>query len=134
MEENAQLRGELQRVVRDQRSKSTVNVEARLQAFQYENERDQIYEQLEKMKRKYNQLHQAFVAKVKRCKALEDVFNRQKTLNGLVLKSETAQRQKGDTRSIFTNNFRRIFSKTFISRNKETCLLWELKFRQVRFL
>ncbi|XP_073822030.1 uncharacterized protein [Musca autumnalis] len=94
VEENTQLRQDIERLSRDERSKSTLNVEARLKAYQFENERDNMYEQLEKMKRKYNQLHTAFVAKVQRCKALEDVFSRQKTLNGLVMKSAIAQRDK----------------------------------------
>ncbi|XP_075151613.1 uncharacterized protein LOC142225677 [Haematobia irritans] len=93
IEENSKLRRELHRLANDDRSKSTINVEAKLKAFQYENERDRMYEQLEKLKIKYNQLHVAFVGKVKRCKALEDVFNRQKTLNGLVMKSAIAQRE-----------------------------------------
>ncbi|XP_061388191.1 flagellar attachment zone protein 1 [Musca vetustissima] len=94
VEENAQLRQDIHRLTHDERSQSTMHVETRLKAFQLENERDNMYEQLEKLKRKYNQLHTAFVAKVQRCKALEDVFNRQKTLNGLVMKSAIAQRDK----------------------------------------
>ncbi|XP_058977047.1 flagellar attachment zone protein 1 [Musca domestica] len=94
VDENAQLRQDLQRLTNDDKSKSIVNVETRLKAFQMENERDNLFEQLEKIKRKYNQLHAAFVAKVQRCKALEDVFNRQKTLNGLVIKSAIVQKDK----------------------------------------
>ncbi|XP_013098394.2 uncharacterized protein LOC106081159 [Stomoxys calcitrans] len=94
MNENTQLRRELQLKNNEERSKSALNVEAKLKAFEYENDRDRMYEQLEKLKLKYNQLHVAFVAKVKRCKAFEEVFNRQKTLNGLVMKSATAKGQK----------------------------------------
>ncbi|KAM7351647.1 uncharacterized protein ACRADG_004419 [Cochliomyia hominivorax] len=92
--ENAALRQELQHLKDEEHSKSSVHIEAKLKAFKFEEERDRMYEKLENIKRKYNQLHEAYLQKVKRCKALEDVFNRQKTLNGLVMKSAVDQRQK----------------------------------------
>lgn len=94
-EENDLLRHKLQLLSNDGRSNSTLNVESKLKAFQFEDERDKVYEKLEKIKRKYNQLHEAYLQKVKRCKAFEDVFSRQKTLNGLVMKSAIDQRQQG---------------------------------------
>lgn len=94
-QENAELRQKLQSLIDDDHSKSTVHIEAKLKAFKFEEERDRMYEKLEKIKRKYNQLHEAYLQKVKRCKAFEDVFNRQKTLNGLVMKSSLDQRERG---------------------------------------
>ncbi|XP_065356703.1 interaptin [Calliphora vicina] len=93
-QENASLREKLQVLTNAEHSNSTVHIEAKLKAFKFEEERDRMYEKLEKIKRKYNQLHEAYLQKVKRCKAFEDVFNRQKTLNGLVMKSSVDQRQK----------------------------------------
>ncbi|XP_037828834.1 intraflagellar transport protein 81 homolog [Lucilia sericata] len=93
-QENASLRKQLQSLTEEEHTNSSVHIEAKLKAFRFEEERDRMYEKLEKIKRKYNQLHEAYLQKVKRCKAYEDVFNRQKTLNGLVMKSSIDQRQK----------------------------------------
>lgn len=54
-----------------------------------------MYDNLERLKRKYNKLHAAYLEKVQRCKALEDTFKRQKTLSGLVMKSALSQRAQG---------------------------------------
>jgi len=70
-------------------------VEAKIKAFQMEEERDRILETLQLHKKKYNKLHDAYLEKVKRCKALEDMFKRQKTLTGLVMKSAIEQRNSG---------------------------------------
>lgn len=77
-------------------SSSSIHIEAKLKAFQMEGECERLFEKLEKIKRKYNQLHEAYLQKIKRCKAYEEVFNRQKTLNGLVMKSSLDQREKGN--------------------------------------
>ena len=95
-EENALLRRKLHDLTNQKHSSSTIHIEAKLKAFKMEDECDRLFEKLEKTKRKYNQLHDAYLQKVKRCKAYEEVFNRQKTLNGLVMKSSIDQRQKGN--------------------------------------
>ncbi|KAL7741791.1 hypothetical protein ACLKA6_000397 [Drosophila palustris] len=91
-EENLLLRHRLNRVSTDQHTNSSVQVEAKIKAFQMEEERDRILETLQLHKKKYNKLHDAYLEKVKRCKALEDMFRRQKTLTGLVMKSAVEQR------------------------------------------
>ncbi|XP_055904593.1 uncharacterized protein LOC129940314 [Eupeodes corollae] len=86
-EENALLRYKLIRQTNEQFTTSNVNVESKMKLFAIEEERDKMYENLEKLKAKYNKLHTAYLEKVKRCKALEEVFSRQKLLPGLVKKS-----------------------------------------------
>lgn len=73
-----------------------MNVEAKIRAFQLEEERDRMVETLQMHKKKYNKLQDAYLDKMKRCKALEEMFKRQKTLTGLVMKSALAQRQSGE--------------------------------------
>ncbi|XP_030557047.1 uncharacterized protein LOC115760025 [Drosophila novamexicana] len=91
-EENVLLRHRLNRATTDHHTSATVNVESKIKAFQLEEERDRILETLQMHKKKYNKLHDAYLEKVKRCKALEEMFKRQKTLTGLVMKSAIAQR------------------------------------------
>jgi len=64
-------------------------------AFQLEEERDRLVETVQQHKKKYNKLHDAYLEKVKRCRALEEMFKRQKTLTGLVMKSSLDQRNAG---------------------------------------
>ncbi|XP_023169501.2 mitogen-activated protein kinase kinase kinase kinase 4 [Drosophila hydei] len=92
-EENILLRHRLNRASTDQHTNATVNVEAKIRAFQLEEERDRMVETLQMHKKKYNKLQDAYLDKMKRCKALEEMFKRQKTLTGLVMKSALAQRQ-----------------------------------------
>ncbi|EDW12532.1 ERC protein 2 [Drosophila mojavensis] len=92
-EENILLRHRLNRASTDQHTNATVNVEAKIRAFQLEEERDRLVETLQMHKKKYNKLQDAYLEKVKRCKALEEMFKRQKTLTGLVMKSAVAQRE-----------------------------------------
>ncbi|TDG45946.1 hypothetical protein AWZ03_007666 [Drosophila navojoa] len=92
-EENILLRHRLNRFSTDQHTSATVNVEAKIRAFQLEEERDRLVETLQMHKKKYNKLQDAYLEKVKRCKALEEMFKRQKTLTGLVMKSAVAQRE-----------------------------------------
>lgn len=81
-----------------------MNVEAKIRAFQLEEERDRLVETLQMHKKKYNKLQDAYLEKVKRCKALEEMFKRQKTLTGLVMKSAVAQRESGENeREIFVH-------------------------------
>lgn len=70
-------------------------MEAKILAFQLEEERDRLVETVQKHKKKYNKLHDAYLEKVKRCRALEEMFKRQKTLTGLVMKSALDQRNEG---------------------------------------
>lgn len=70
-------------------------MEAKILAFQLEEERDRLVETVQKHKKKYNKLHDAYLEKVKRCRALEEMFKRQKTLTGLVMKSALDQRNAG---------------------------------------
>ncbi|XP_030377074.1 uncharacterized protein LOC115625970 [Scaptodrosophila lebanonensis] len=91
-EENVLLRHRLNRISSDQSTNATINVEAKIKAFQLEGERDSLLEALQQHKKKYNRLHEAYLDKVKRCKALEEMFKRQKTLTGLVMKSALDQR------------------------------------------
>ncbi|XP_055850647.1 uncharacterized protein LOC129915195 [Episyrphus balteatus] len=86
-EENALLRYKLIRQTNEQLAKSQGNVDSQMKLFSLEEERDKMYENLERLKAKYNKLHMAFLEKAKRCKTLEEVFARQKMLPGLVKKS-----------------------------------------------
>lgn len=116
MQENISLRQKLESLTAEDRSHSNLHIEAKLKAFQYEEERDRMYEKLEKIKRKYNQLHEAYTQKVKRCKALEEVFSRQKTLNGLVMKSAVEQTQRGKINLLslyLVSKMLRFFTKHF---------------------
>lgn len=94
-EENLLLRHRLNRASSNQDSSAAGQVEAKIKAYQLEEERDQALETLQWHKKKYNKLHDAYLEKVKRCKALEEMFKRQKTLTGLVMKSAIAQRNSG---------------------------------------
>ncbi|XP_001356381.3 daple-like protein [Drosophila pseudoobscura] len=91
-EENVLLRHRLNRMSSDHQTNAAVDVQARIVAFQMEEERDQLVETVQQHKKKYNKLHDAYLEKVKRCKALEEMFKRQKTLTGLVMKSAVDQR------------------------------------------
>ncbi|EDV58371.1 daple-like protein [Drosophila erecta] len=91
-EENILLRHRLNRASANHSSDAAINVEAKIMAFQLEEERDRLVETLQKHKKKYNKLHDAYLEKVKRCRALEEMFKRQKTLTGLVMKSSLDQR------------------------------------------
>lgn len=94
-EENILLRHRLSRASTNQDSSAAGHVEAKIKAYQLEEERDQAVDTLQWHKKKYNKLHDAYLEKVKRCKALEDMFKRQKTLTGLVMKSAIDQRNSG---------------------------------------
>lgn len=94
-EENILLRHRLNRASTSQDSSAAAQVDAKIKAFQFEEERDQAVENLQLHKKKYNKLHDAYLEKVKRCKALEEMFKRQKTLTGLVMKSAIEQRNSG---------------------------------------
>ncbi|EDW03569.1 ERC protein 2 [Drosophila grimshawi] len=91
-EEVMLLRHRLNRASTDYQSNASLHVEAKVKTFQLEEERDRIVDTLQLHKKKYNKLHDAYLEKVKRCKALEDMFKRQKTLTGLVMKSAIDQR------------------------------------------
>ncbi|EDW77987.1 uncharacterized protein Dwil_GK24774 [Drosophila willistoni] len=91
-EENILLRHRINRASTDHHSNASVHVEAKIKAFQLEEERDRILDTLQIHKKKYNTLHNAYLEKVTRCKALEEMFKRQKTLTGLVMKSAVDQR------------------------------------------
>ncbi|XP_022224201.2 protein Daple [Drosophila obscura] len=91
-EENVLLRHRLNRVSTEHHTSAAVDVQAKIVAYQMEEERDQLMETLQLHKKKYNKLHDAYLEKVKRCKALEEMFKRQKTLTGLVMKSALDQR------------------------------------------
>lgn len=97
-EENILLRHRLNRASTSQGSSAAAQVDAKIKAFQFEEERDQAVETLQLHKKKYNKLHDAYLEKVKRCKALEEMFKRQKTLTGLVMKSAIEQRNSGSWR------------------------------------
>lgn len=94
-EENILLHHRLNRASTSQGSSAAAQVDAKIKAFQFEEERDQAVETLQLHKKKYNKLHDAYLEKVKRCKALEEMFKRQKTLTGLVMKSAIEQRNSG---------------------------------------
>ncbi|XP_041674973.1 protein Daple [Drosophila eugracilis] len=91
-EENILLRHRLNRASASHSTNAAINVEAKIMAFQLEEERDQLVETVQQHKKKYNKLHDAYLEKVKRCRALEEMFKRQKTLTGLVMKSSLDQR------------------------------------------
>ncbi|KAH8285800.1 hypothetical protein KR018_008608 [Drosophila ironensis] len=91
-EENILLRHRLNRASSDHSTNAALNVEAKIQAYQMQEERDRLQETLQQHKKKYNKLHDAYLEKVKRCRALEEMFKRQKTLTGLVMKSAVDQR------------------------------------------
>ncbi|XP_017847578.2 microtubule-associated tumor suppressor 1 homolog A [Drosophila busckii] len=91
-EENVLLHHRLNRVSSNEHTNASVHVEAKIQAFQMQEERDRVVENLQMHKKKYNKLHDAYLEKVKRCKALEEMFKRQKALTGLVMKSAIDQR------------------------------------------
>ncbi|XP_016974468.1 protein Daple [Drosophila rhopaloa] len=91
-EENILLRHRLNRASASHSSNAAENVEAKILAFQLEEERDRLMELVQQHKKKYNKLHDAYLEKVKRCRALEEMFKRQKTLTGLVMKSSLDQR------------------------------------------
>ncbi|XP_017025474.1 tropomyosin [Drosophila kikkawai] len=91
-EENILLRHRLNRASASHSTNAAINVEAKILAFQLEEERDRVVETLQQHKKKYNKLHDAYLEKVKRCRALEEMFKRQKTLTGLVMKSALDQR------------------------------------------
>ncbi|KAH8345355.1 hypothetical protein KR067_007268 [Drosophila pandora] len=93
-EENILLRHRLNRASSDHSTNAAINVEAKILAFQLEEERDRLVETVQKHKKKYNKLHDAYLEKVKRCRALEEMFKRQKTLTGLVMKSALDQRNE----------------------------------------
>lgn len=94
-EENILLRHRLNRASASHSTNAAINVEAKIMVFQLEEERDRLVETLQKHKKKYNKLHDAYLEKVKRCRALEEMFKRQKTLTGLVMKSSLDQRNAG---------------------------------------
>jgi len=89
------LRHRLNRASTNHSTNAAINVEAKIMAFQLEEERDRLVETLQQHKKKYNKLHDAYLEKVKRCRALEEMFKRQKTLTGLVMKSSLDQRNAG---------------------------------------
>ncbi|XP_016961706.1 protein Daple [Drosophila biarmipes] len=91
-EENILLRHRLNRASANHSTNAAINVEAKIMAFQLEEERDRLVETVQQHKKKYNKLHDAYLEKVKRCRALEEMFKRQKTLTGLVMKSSLDQR------------------------------------------
>ncbi|KAH8412401.1 hypothetical protein KR009_001808 [Drosophila setifemur] len=91
-EENILLRHRLNRVSANHSTNAAINVEAKIMAYQMEEERDRLVETVQQHKKKYNKLHDAYLEKVKRCRALEEMFKRQKTLTGLVMKSALDQR------------------------------------------
>ncbi|XP_016995959.2 putative uncharacterized protein MYH16 [Drosophila takahashii] len=91
-EENILLRHRLNRASASHSTNAAINVEAKIMAFQLEEERDRLVETVQQHKKKYNKLHDAYLEKVKRCRALEEMFKRQKTLTGLVMKSSLDQR------------------------------------------
>jgi len=94
-EENILLRHRLNRASANHSTNAAINVEAKIMAFQLEEERDRLVETVQQHKKKYNKLHDAYLEKVKRCRALEEMFKRQKTLTGLVMKSSLDQRNAG---------------------------------------
>ncbi|KAI8042011.1 protein Daple [Drosophila gunungcola] len=91
-EENILLRHRLNRASSSHGTNAAMHVEAKIMAFQLEEERDRLVETVQQHKKKYNKLHDAYLEKVKRCRALEEMFKRQKTLTGLVMKSSLDQR------------------------------------------
>ncbi|XP_011197190.2 uncharacterized protein LOC105221777 [Bactrocera dorsalis] len=127
-EENDLLRQKLSRLNGDSRSAAAINVEAKIEALRLEDERDQMYDNLERLKRKYNKLHTAYLEKVQRCKALEDTFKRQKTLSGLVMKSALSQRAQALADKTQTENLEKQVTKLQTALDEAHDIIDELEF------
>ncbi|CAD6997099.1 uncharacterized protein LOC101456557 isoform X1 [Ceratitis capitata] len=127
-EENNLLRQQIARVAVDSRSAGAINVEAKIAALRLEDERDEMYDRLERLKKKYNKLHGAYLEKVQRCKALEDTFKRQKTLAGLVMKSALNQRSKDLTAKLETENREKQVAKLQAALSEAYDIIDELEF------
>uniref|UniRef100_A0A034W9H1 Uncharacterized protein n=1 Tax=Bactrocera dorsalis TaxID=27457 RepID=A0A034W9H1_BACDO len=127
-EENDLLRQKLLRLNGDSRSAAAINVEAKIEALRLEDERDQMYDNLERLKRKYNKLHTAYLEKVQRCKALEDTFKRQKTLSGLVMKSALSQRAQVLADKTQTENLEKQVAKLQTALDEAHDIIDELEF------
>uniref|UniRef100_A0A0A1WXF4 Inhibitor of nuclear factor kappa-B kinase-interacting protein n=1 Tax=Zeugodacus cucurbitae TaxID=28588 RepID=A0A0A1WXF4_ZEUCU len=127
-EENNLLRQKLSRLSGDSRSAAAINVEAKINALRLEDERDQMYDNLERLKRKYNKLHAAYLEKVQRCKALEDTFKRQKTLSGLVMKSALSQRAQVLADKTQTENLEKQVTKLQTALDEAYDIIDELEF------
>lgn len=127
-EENNLLRQKLSRLSGDSRSAAAINVEAKIEALRLEDERDQMYDNLERLKRKYNKLHAAYLEKVQRCKALEDTFKRQKTLSGLVMKSALSQRAQVLADKTQTENLEKQVTKLQTALDEAYDIIDELEF------
>nr|XP_014089388.2 uncharacterized protein LOC106616972 [Bactrocera oleae] len=107
---------------------AAINVEAKIEALRLEDERDQMYDNLERLKRKYNKLHAAYLEKVQRCKALEDTFKRQKTLSGLVMKSALSQRAQALADQTQTENLEKQVTKLQTALDEAYDIIDELEF------
>ncbi|XP_067625617.1 protein Hook homolog 3 [Eurosta solidaginis] len=127
-EENNILREGLRKITGDKRSASAINVEAKIEALRLEDERDQMYDSLERLKKKYNKLHGAYIEKVQRCKALEDTFKRQKTLSGLVMKSALNQRGQDLAAKLATENLEKQVAKLRTALDEAYDIIDELDF------
>lgn len=127
-EENNLLRQKLSRLNGDSRSAAAINVEAKIEALRLEDERDQMYDNLERLKRKYNKLHTAYLEKVQRGKALEDTFKRQKTLSGLVMKSALSQRAQALADKTQTENLEKQVTKLQTALDEAHDIIDELEF------
>ncbi|XP_053960095.1 uncharacterized protein LOC128864456 [Anastrepha ludens] len=127
-EENNLLRQKLTHLTGDHRSVAAINVEAKIAALRLEDERDQMYENLERLKKKYNKLHAAYLEKVQRCKALEDTFKRQKTLSGLVSKSAINQRAQELAAKTETENLEKQVAKLQTLLDESYDIIDELEF------
>ncbi|XP_054743305.1 uncharacterized protein LOC129247948 [Anastrepha obliqua] len=127
-EENNLLRQKLTHLTGDHRSAAAINVEAKIAALRLEDERDQMYENLERLKKKYNKLHAAYLEKVQRCKALEDTFKRQKTLSGLVSKSAINQRAQELAAKTETENLEKQVAKLQTLLDESYDIIDELEF------
>ncbi|XP_018783303.1 PREDICTED: uncharacterized protein LOC108965397 [Bactrocera latifrons] len=127
-EENNLLRQKLSRLNGDSRSAAAINVEAKIEALRLEDERDQMYDNLERLKRKYNKLHAAYLEKVQRCKALEDTFRRQKTLSGLVMKSALSQHAQALADKTQTENLEKQVTKLQTALDEAHDIIDELEF------
>ncbi|XP_039951138.1 uncharacterized protein LOC120768488 [Bactrocera tryoni] len=127
-EENNLLRQKLSRLNGDSRSAAAINVEAKIEALRLEDERDQMYDNLERLKRKYNKLHTAYLEKVQRCKALEETFKRQKTLSGLVMKSALSQRAQVLADKTQTENLEKQVTKLQTALDEAYDIIDELEF------
>ncbi|XP_017465211.1 PREDICTED: girdin [Rhagoletis zephyria] len=127
-EENNLLRQKLTRITGDHRSTAAINVEAKIEALRLEDERDQMYDNLERLKKKYNKLHAAYLEKVQRCKALEDTFKRQKTLSGLVSKTALNQRVQELAAKTETVNLEKQVAKLQTALDEAYDIIDELEF------